>query len=59
MTSIIDFGIQFDMEKLAKKSFKTFSFSKTGHNQLDNECNGIGVGLSTADALVNGLGGDF
>lgn len=47
------------MEKLKTKCFKTFSFSKIGYHQVDNEQNGIGVGLSTADALVNGLGGEL
>jgi len=45
------------MKRLKTKGFKTFSFAKIGHNQLDNERNGVGVGLSTADALINGLGG--
>lgn len=32
---------------------------KEGHIQLQNEQSGIGVGLSTADALIKHLGGQL
>jgi signal transduction histidine kinase len=37
--------------------FQTFSSLKSGLNQLQGETSGIGVGLSTAKALTEALGG--
>jgi hypothetical protein len=50
-TTIVNVGIQFDLEKLASKNFKTFSFAAQGYKQ-GKETSGIGIGLSTADALI-------
>ncbi len=42
---------------MSNKKFKTFAFSKAGSNQLKNETEGIGIGLSTAECLARSLGG--
>lgn len=45
--------------KLLPGLFETFSIMKSGLNQLQSETSGIGVGLTTAKALVEALGGQI
>ena len=57
-TKIIDKGCGIDLKSEGKKLFNTFAFSKQGACQLgQSSTKGIGVGLSTAWALTEALGG--
>lgn len=60
VTRIVNFGQQFDEQKLKNRQFKTFAFQRAGTNQIhqrQQETEGIGIGLSTANALIRALGG--
>ena len=47
------------MQKKKSKSYKTFAFSIAGCNELKNETEGVGIGLSTAHSLTKAIGGNL
>lgn len=54
-TNIINFGAKFENKSVRR--FKTFAFGVVEEGETNDMKQGIGIGLSTADALASALGG--
>lgn len=54
-TKIVNFGLKFEHQKLRR--FKTFTYGVADKDMSMDMKQGIGIGLSTADALAGALGG--